>query len=66
MPGVTGKSAPTSVTSVTATRCPLLGGVHYDSGVLIGACPNLAACTRLSYIHGDARRTNRPQEAAAH
>jgi hypothetical protein len=51
---------------VTSIRCPLLGGVHYDSGVLIGSCPYLGACTRLSYLYGDARRLRRASEVEAH
>jgi hypothetical protein len=49
-----------------STRCPLLGGVHYDSGVLIGSCPNLSVCTRLSHVWGDARRLRKAQEVEAH
>lgn len=48
------------------TRCPLLGGVSYDSGVLIGSCPHLWACIRLSYLYGDARRRTQAKEVEAH
>lgn len=51
---------------MTATRCPLLGGADHGSDVLIGSCPNLPACIRLSYLFGDARKKKRAQEVEAH
>jgi hypothetical protein len=47
-------------------RCPLLGGIEYDSGVLIGSCPNFGVCLRLSYRFGDARLRRKDNEVKAH